>query len=74
MCLFELRYISDEDKMYKTFDAWDKLQAPMDLDNGSVGRNAVADACILRATADLGAKIRRRYLEYQKQNQENPSM
>ena len=24
--------------------------------------------------ADLGAKIRRRYLEYQRQNQENPSM
>jgi hypothetical protein len=45
--------------MYKTFDAWDKLQAPLDLDNGSVGRNTVADACILRATADLGGKIRK---------------
>lgn len=45
--------------MYKTFDAWDKLQAPLDLDSGSVGRDIVADACILRATADLGTKIRK---------------
>lgn len=57
--LIELRYTTDEDKMYKTFDAWDKLQAPMDLDNGSVGRNTVSDACVFRATADLGEKIRK---------------
>jgi hypothetical protein len=59
MPLLDLRYTTDEDKMYKTFDAWDKLQAPMDLDNGSVGRNTVADACVFRATADLGEKLRK---------------
>jgi len=46
--------------MYKTFDAWDKLAAISDLDNGSVGRNIVADACLLRATAELRTKIRKR--------------
>jgi|AntRauTorckE5430_2_1112549.scaffolds.fasta_scaffold04601_2 hypothetical protein len=46
--------------MYKTFDAWDKLAAISDLDNGSVGRNIVADACLLRAMAELRTKIRKR--------------
>lgn len=46
--------------MYRTFDAWDKLAAVSDLDNGSVGRNTVSDACLLRATAELRTKIRKR--------------
>eukprot|EP00557_Chaetoceros_sp_GSL56_P001063 CAMPEP_0176505286 /NCGR_PEP_ID=MMETSP0200_2-20121128/16411_1 /TAXON_ID=947934 /ORGANISM="Chaetoceros sp., Strain GSL56" /LENGTH=612 /DNA_ID=CAMNT_0017904825 /DNA_START=359 /DNA_END=2195 /DNA_ORIENTATION=+ len=54
------RYTSDEDNMYRTFDAWDKLAAVSDLDNGSVGRNTVSDACLLRATAELRTKIRKR--------------
>lgn len=54
------RYTTEEKDMYKTFDAWDKLAAISDLDNGSVGRNIVADACLLRATAELRTKIRKR--------------
>jgi len=54
------RYTTKEKDMYKTFDAWDKLAAISDLDNGSVGRNIVADACLLRATAELRTKIRKR--------------
>ena len=46
--------------MYKTFDAWDKLAAISDIDNGSVGRGVVSDACLLRATAELRTKIRNR--------------
>ena len=46
--------------MYKTFDAWDKLAAISDIDNRSVGRSVLSDACLLRATAELRTKIRNR--------------
>ncbi len=46
--------------MYKTFDSWDHLASTSDLDNGSVGRETVSDACLLRATTTLRQKIRKR--------------
>jgi hypothetical protein len=46
--------------MYKTFDKWDDLAAMTDIDNSSVGRKTVSDACLLRATAELREKIRKR--------------
>ena len=46
--------------MYKTFDGWDHLASTPDLDNGSVGRETVSDACFLRATTVLRSKIRKR--------------
>ena len=46
--------------MYKTFDSWDQLASTPDIDNGSVGRDTVSDACLLRATALLRNKIRKR--------------
>eukprot|EP00558_Chaetoceros_sp_UNC1202_P004094 CAMPEP_0197244812 /NCGR_PEP_ID=MMETSP1429-20130617/9809_1 /TAXON_ID=49237 /ORGANISM="Chaetoceros sp., Strain UNC1202" /LENGTH=351 /DNA_ID=CAMNT_0042705225 /DNA_START=60 /DNA_END=1115 /DNA_ORIENTATION=+ len=45
--------------MYKTFDAWDKLASISDLENGSVGRSTVSDACFLRAAADMRRKVRK---------------
>lgn len=45
--------------MYKTFDAWDSLASISDLDNGSVGRGTVSDACLLRASTELKNKIRK---------------
>lgn len=53
------RYNENESDMYKTFDAWDVLASMPDLDNGSVGRTAVADACLLRASAEMRNKIRK---------------
>ena len=50
--------------MYKTFDSWDTLAAISDLDNGSVGRAVVADACVLRATAEMRTKIGKRDVVY----------
>uniref|UniRef100_A0A7S2U6Y8 DUF262 domain-containing protein n=1 Tax=Attheya septentrionalis TaxID=420275 RepID=A0A7S2U6Y8_9STRA len=52
------RYTSKEDDMYSTFDKWDELAGLPD-DNAAVGRDIVASACLLRATADLRSKIRR---------------
>jgi hypothetical protein len=46
--------------MYKTFDSWDNLASTSDLDNGSVGRETISDACLLRATTVLRTKIRKR--------------
>ena len=46
--------------MYKTFDSWDHLASTPDIDNGSVGRQTVSDACLLRATTVLRTKIRKR--------------
>lgn len=46
--------------MYKTFDGWDHLASTPDIDNGSVGRDTVSDACFLRATTVLRTKIRKR--------------
>ena len=46
--------------MYETFDDWDNLASTSDLDNGSVGRETVSDACLLRATTALRTKIRKR--------------
>ncbi len=46
--------------MYKTFDSWDHLASTPDIDNGSVGREVVSDACFLRATTVLRSKIRKR--------------
>ncbi len=46
--------------MYKTFDKWDNIASTADIDNGSVGRKTVSDACLLRATAELREKIRKR--------------
>ena len=46
--------------MYQTFDRWDELNAMPDLDTGAVGREIVADACVLRATSALRTKIGRR--------------
>jgi len=54
------RYNSEESDMYKTFDKWDDLAAIADIDNSSVGRKTVSDACMLRATAELREKIRKR--------------
>jgi hypothetical protein len=45
--------------MYETFDKWDTLAATPDAELGSVGRDAVAAACMLRASAALRAKIRK---------------
>lgn len=53
------RYTSDEKDMYETFDQWDKLASTPDAELGSVGRNTVAAACVLRATAALQTKIRK---------------
>ena len=53
------RYTSDEKDMYETFDKWDTLAATPDAELGSVGRDAVAAACMLRASAALRAKIRK---------------
>lgn len=53
-------YILDEDKIYQTFDDWDDLASTEDLDNGSVGRKTVSDACLLRAKAKLGVNIGKR--------------
>eukprot|EP00957_Ditylum_brightwellii_P143188 10910311-Ditylum_brightwellii.AAC.1 len=46
--------------MYKTFDRWDELAAISDIDNRSVGRQTISDACLLRATAELRSKVRKR--------------
>lgn len=54
------RYISEESNIYKTFDKWDALASISDIDNSSVGRKTVSDACLLRATAELREKIRKR--------------
>ena len=53
------RYTSDEKDMYDTFDKWDALASTPDAELGSVGRDTVAAACILRASAALRAKIRK---------------
>ena len=45
--------------MYRAFDDWDKLAALSDLDNESVGRSIVSDACLLRASAMMRTKIRK---------------
>ena len=45
--------------MYNTFDKWDILAAQPDTDMGSVGRETVAAACLLRASAALQMKIRK---------------
>lgn len=54
------RYTQDEKNMYQTFDSWDHLASTIDLDNGSVGRKSLSDACLLRATTTLRQKIRKR--------------
>jgi len=54
------RYTSEETNIYKTFDKWDELSAMSDIDNSSVGRKTVSDACLLRATSELREKIRKR--------------
>jgi len=54
------RYTSNEKEMYKTFDRWDELAAISDIDNRSVGRQTISDACLLRATAELRSKVRKR--------------
>lgn len=54
------RYTQDEVNMYKTFDGWDNLSSTSDLDNGSVGREIISTACMLRATTVLRTKIRKR--------------
>lgn len=46
--------------MYKAYDSWDHLASTLDLDNGSVGRETVSDACLLRASSVLRTKIRKR--------------
>ncbi len=49
----------EEKDMYSVFDAWDNLaSSPIDLENDAVGRKAVADACMWRATIALQCKIR----------------
>jgi len=53
------RYTSDEKDMYDTFDHWDTLAATPDAELQSVGRDTVAAACILRASAKLRIKIRK---------------
>lgn len=61
------RYTRDEDEMYHTFDRWDALAAPptddinagADVESSSVGRETIAAACLLRASAGLGQKIRK---------------
>ena len=53
------RYTSDEKDMYDTFDKWDALASTPDAELGSVGRDTVAAACMLRASAALRAKIRK---------------
>lgn len=58
------RYTAEEENMYKTFDAWDKLASISDIDNGSVGRTTVSDACLLRASAELKSKVRKRDIVY----------
>lgn len=48
----------DEKAIYQTFDAWDTLSSSVvDIDMGVVGRDTVADACIMRATTALRTKI-----------------
>jgi len=55
------RYTNEEEDMYHVFDAWDNLAAtPPDLENNSVGRKTVVDACTWRATVALETKIRTR--------------
>ena len=53
------RYTSDEKDMYDTFDKWDTLASTPDAELGSVGRDTVAAACLLRASAALQTKIRK---------------
>ena len=56
---FEQSYTMEEKDMYSVFDAWDNLaSSPIDLENEAVGRKAVADACMWRATIALQCKIR----------------
>lgn len=62
------RYTLEECDMYDTFDSWDGLAAePTTLSASkeegsikSVGRNIIASACLLRASAALRTKIRSR--------------
>jgi len=53
------RYTTEESNEYKTFDKWDHLAAMPDLEAGSVGRDIIANACLLRATVFLRTKIRK---------------
>lgn len=52
-------YTLNEDDMYTTFDKWDTLASMPDAEVGSVGRDTVASACLLRASAALQTKIRK---------------
>ena len=59
------RYTREEEDMYETFDLWDELAAdPVTPLPGTsvaaVGRDVVAAACVLRASAALRTKIRTR--------------
>jgi len=53
------RYTRSEDDMYTTFDAWDDLATPPEdtETSKSVGRDMIAAACLLRATATMRNKI-----------------
>jgi len=53
------RYTLNEEDMYSTFDKWDTLASMPDAEVGSVGRDNVASACLLRASAALQTKIRK---------------
>ena len=58
------RYTLEEGDMYRTFDQWDALalvpaaEAAPGTPVAAVGRDVVAAACVLRASAALRMKIR----------------
>lgn len=53
------RYTTEESDAYKIFDKWDDLAAMPDLEAGSVGRDIISSACLLRASVLLRTKIRK---------------
>lgn len=53
------RYTEEEIKGYEIFDEWDNLASKTDLENDTVGRDIVSNACLLRASAALRSKIRK---------------
>jgi len=62
------KYTDKEDDMYDTFDNWDRLAAPFDIENDAVGRDIISDACLLRASAVLRSKINKNGQIYAMEN------